>query len=165
MKLRFILLMIYFLGLAGCQESQTIDEMVDEKAAYHVEVVVDGSSISHIDIHSFAEGDYRTVISGDVSRHALTISQIIQKAGNVSADALDAYLEGYQCDYESADGFRSSSKGDRCPMVSCKLAVFSHIDTRTHQLFYDDNQPMASLGCYNVTDLKKILMYAIETDN
>lgn len=162
--MRFFLFIFFALFMLGCQESQTVEEN-HESAAYHVEIMVNDQSLGNIDIHSFDEEDYRDVTSGDMSRHGLSISQIIQKAVNVPQETLEDYLAGYMCDYESTDGFRASSQGDRCPIVSCSLTIHSYIDTQTHQLFYEDDQPMSKLGCYNVKNLKKVLMYPAELEN
>ena len=162
--MRFIPFILFALCILGCQESQTVEEN-QEATPYHVEIMVNDQSLGNIDIHSFDEEDYREVTSGDMIRHGLSISQIIQKAGNIPQNTLEDYLAGYMCDYESTDGFRASSQGDRCPIVSCSLTIHSYIDTQTHQLFYEDDQPMSKLGCYNVKNLKKILMSPAEIEN
>ncbi len=162
--MRFIPFILFALCILGCQESQTVEEN-QEATAYRVAIMVNEQALGDIDIHSFNEADYREVTSGDMIRHGLSISQIIQKSVNVPQETLEDYLAGYMCDYESTDGFRASSQGDRCPIVSCSLTIHSYIDTQTHQLFYEDDQPMSKLGCYNVKNLKKVLMYPAELEN
>ena len=69
-----------------------------------------------------------------------------------------ADLSKYLCDYESGeDGFRISSKGDRCPLLSCEYAVKSYFNVESKMLFYADDAPQ-KLGCYSVRSLSKIIM-------
>lgn len=163
-KQNFSPLILGLMLLLGC-DAQEIDEGHFEETSYHVEILVNETSMGQTDIHSFDETDYQMVSANGATHKALSIAKLIQKTSNVPDESLDAYLEGYMCDYESKDGFRSSSKGDRCPIVSCSRAIHSYIHLQTHQLFYTDDQPMAKLGCYNVTNLSKILMYPADLEN
>ncbi len=80
--------------------------------------------------------------------------------------APDNTLNAYFCDLESAtDGFRSSSKGDRCPPMPC--TALKAMTYQNQKVSYDEtiwNQAWSAIdaeshkifGCYKIQGLGKI---------
>ncbi|MCL2325232.1 MAG: hypothetical protein FWC40_01825 [Proteobacteria bacterium] len=148
--------------LTACDSSQDLrEERLPQDEIYSIGVYLDESLQNTIDVRAL-EADILTVQIGGKETSVLPVSRIIQAAmPDLDTESkLDAYLEKHLCDYESgSDGFRPSSRGDRCPPVSCLYTKLSYFSLDSANLIYDDGAPdNLSVGCYSVTSLKKVLL-------
>ncbi|MBQ4360809.1 MAG: hypothetical protein II767_11195 [Proteobacteria bacterium] len=138
----------------GC-EDQAQDGAGD---SYSVSVLLGDKDQGSVNIYDL-ESKFESVSVGGVEVTGLSVAAMIEDATGIKAGDLGKYL----CDYEAKDGFRPSSKGDRCPMVSCSYATASFIDVGSKMLVYGEDAPMKDgPGCYGVDGLTKILMYPAE---
>lgn len=144
--------------LTACNESQEIEgeEMPTDGQTF--EVKIDDASQGTVNLNDMIQFAV-TINAEGFDQKGIAISDIIQRVNNISDAELDDYLAQYICDYESLDdGFRPSSKGERCAMVSCTYTKQSYVNIETNRLFYDDDAPMKN-GCYHVSNVGKVLMY------
>ncbi|MBQ1927071.1 MAG: hypothetical protein II180_13235 [Proteobacteria bacterium] len=157
-KLLPILAMLSSCALCACNESQTVEGEDAPNDGKTITVFEDDTSKGSIVIDNMIQ--FAVTITADgQDQKGIPVSDIIQKVNNLSDAELDAYLSQYICDYESGkDGFRPSSKGERCPMVPCIYTKQSYINITTTDLFYDESAPMKN-GCYHVDEVSKVLMY------
>ena len=101
----------------------------------------------------------KTVTINDESMDVVPVSDIIAKANDLTTDeALDAFLAKYLCDYEGEGGFRPSSKGDRCPPLSCSFTKMSYVNLSSERLVHDDAATELQVGCYSVTGVSKVIL-------
>ncbi len=158
------LFMAAFAGFA-CDDSQTVEkgDGDDTLGSYKISVHIDDVEKGNVDIKDM-ESKIQTVTVNNEDSKALAISDIIQKVNGVSDADLDAYLAKYKCEYESGDdGFRPSSKGEKCAMLSCSYTKQSYVNVESHGVFYADDAPQKN-GCYRVNNVSKILMYEIDEE-
>jgi len=151
--------------LAGCDSSQDIQQgSGEQEETYSMGIYLDEALQNTIDVYAY-EADFLTVQIRGTETKVLPVSRMIQAAlPELDTDSkLDVWLENHLCDYESGvDGFRPSSKGDRCPPVSCLYTKLSYFNVDSTNLIYDDAAPESlSVGCYSVNGLKKILLLTI----
>lgn len=148
----------------GCNDSQSIEsEGGDVLESYKLSVSVNDEVKGDIDIKNL-EDKIQTVTINAESSQAISVSDIIQAVNGISDEELDDYLAKYKCDYESGDdGFRPSSKGEKCAMVSCLYAKQSYLNVESHGLFYAEDAPQKN-GCYRVKNVSKVLMYEIDQE-
>ena len=143
---------------SGCEESQGI--MSDSEGVWNTafSVVVENETVASIVLGDM-DKQVRLINAEGEMQPGIPMSELI-RASKVNGGAdLDDFLAQYICDYESAnDGFRPSSKGERCPMVSCLYTKQSYINVMSGRLFYDDDTPMTN-GCYHVQGVHKVMMY------
>ena len=136
----------------GCEDQSAGGEV------YSVSVFLGDKDQGDVNIYDL-ESNFETVSVSGVEVTGLSVAAMIEQATGIQAGDLDKYI----CDYEAKDGFRPSSKGDRCPMVSCSYAAASYIDVGSKMLVYGEDAPMKDgPGCYGVDGLTKILMYPAE---
>ncbi|MBQ9396794.1 MAG: hypothetical protein IJU23_14935 [Proteobacteria bacterium] len=158
------LVMAAFAGFA-CDDSQTVEKNDgdDTLGSYKISVHIDDVEKGNVDIKDM-ESKIQTVTVNNEDSKALAISDIIQKVNGVSDADLDAYLAKYKCEYESGDdGFRPSSKGEKCAMLSCSYTKQSYVNVESHGVFYADDAPQKN-GCYRVKNVSKVLMYEIDEE-
>ncbi len=150
--------LVWALLVLGCDEGQSV-EMGDDGSVMDqvVGVWLDDHEVGRTTPQAL-EARIHSVSIGGQDRAVLSIADIIQATNAVADAELDAFLAQYQCDYESGeDGFRPSSKGDRCPPVTCTEALRSYLDVTTENLIYADEAPMTT-GCYQVSQLAKVIL-------
>jgi len=155
MHKRVVLGMLFVSLLSGC-DSQSVEEGSGDAeitlSVYMEDTLIDSLSTAEVDATE-------TVVVRGESYKAVSIASVIGAATGQDSVELERTLAEYLCDYESStDGFRPTSKGDRCPMVSCSYAYQSYVDLDTGNLFYSEEAPMTN-GCYSVRGLSKVLMY------
>ncbi|MBQ9241956.1 MAG: hypothetical protein IJ165_01805 [Proteobacteria bacterium] len=150
---KIVMLAVLSAAISGCDD-QGIEGAVDG-TAYGVSVYLNGKDQGSVNIFEH-EAKFETVTVGEQSVRGVSVAAMIEAVTGIGASELGGYL----CDYEAADGFRPSSKGDRCPMVSCAYAAESYIDVASKRLVYGEGAPMKDgPGCYGVDALTKILIY------
>ena len=147
--------------LSACSLWACSQDIQDEKQGagdHPFEVFIDDKSQGSVDLDEMAQFAI-DINAGNLDQKGIRVSDIIKKVNNLSDAELDGFLAQYVCDYESSDdGFRPTSKGERCAMVSCSYTKQSYVNTSTYRLFYSDDAPMKA-GCYSVTNVGKVLMY------
>ena len=134
----------------GC-DSQSLD-VVGDDANYPIEIRLDNRVIGSISLNALLDKAVEITVQNHTSK-GISVADMISSASQIESGDLNQYL----CDYESQDGFRPSSKGDRCPPVSCSEAIRSYINVQSHELFYAEDAPMTT-GCYHVDNLAAILL-------
>ena len=142
----------------ACDDSQNVKKGdTGTEGGYNISVLIDDVDAGKVDVDGMQDKIQTVTVNGGESK-GIAISDIIEKASGVKTSELGNYL----CDYESGeDGFRPSSKGDRCPPVNCSYATQSYFNVESQNLFYAEGTPMTN-GCYNVKSLAKVLMYTID---
>lgn len=145
----------------GCDDSQSIEEENKTSVVnYKVEVRVNDAKSGDADLAALSDKVVEVTANGQATK-AIRISDIISKVNGIEADKLDEYLALYACDFESADGFRPSFKGDRCAPMSCKVAKEAYVNIDSHRLFYSDDAGVTE-GCYSIKDMSAVLMYDVD---
>ena len=140
--------------LSACDESQSITEFSNDAVIdldFHV--VINDEDIGNINLQ-FLKNEIETLNSNlGNEQSGIPVSKIIQRVYHLSDEELDAFLNQYICDYQSnEDGFRPSSKGERCPLVSCLETKRSYVNAYSGSIFYGESAPMTN-GCYNVKNI------------
>ncbi len=148
-------------ALASCDDSQSVNEETqDDTASYKVDVCMNDVKNGEADLAEMTDKIIKVTAKEQTSR-AVRLSDIISRVNGIEADKLDDYLSLYVCDFESLDGFRPSSKGERCALLSCSVAKEAYINVETHNLFYSDNSGITE-GCYNIKNFTAVLMYDVD---
>ena len=159
--MKYTLLCITIMGLLalnGCENSQSVS--ADDAGIGNMvfTVIVDDNPIGSV-LPSDMASHFIDVEAEGLIQKGIPVSELIRAVKPLSDADFDEFLGEYICDYESSyDGFRPSSKGERCPMVSCLYTKKSYVNVMSGRLFYDDDAPMTN-GCYHVTDVHKVWMY------
>ncbi len=162
MKIRVLFGICSVLAAAAwaCDDSQSVEEHhQDGIANYSITVKIDSVESGKIDLADMMEHQIKITSEGQ-EYNVIPISDIIAQANHVSPENLERYLAQFLCEYEAKDGFKPSSLGDRCKVVSCSETLKSYLNTSTHSMIYDDHTDMAKQGCYNVKDVVSVVMYA-----
>lgn len=153
---KIVMLAMLSAAFLGCEDQAL--EGAGEEDAYSVSVYLADKEQGSVNIFEH-EPKFETVNVNGVDVTGLSVAAMIESAAGIGASDLGKYM----CDYEAKDGFRPSSKGDRCPMVSCSYAQWSFIDVGSKMLVYGAEAPMKDgPGCYGVDGLTKILVYPAE---
>lgn len=152
------------LGLASMMATSCVQEVDinDEVKPFKIGIFVNETEVASMESKHFEPSDYKNVEIGEAMVSVLPISTIIRKSKpEIKTDQeFDVFLQQYNCDYESSkDGFRPSIKGDRCAPVSCELTKTALYNPLDQSLGYAPISPMYEVGCYNIRDLGKILMF------
>ncbi len=171
----FILVGMFSFMTAACDDSQEIEEENEnnenqqgqgdgnEQAKYMVGVYTNETLVKDVDAAALTP---KEVTINDEKMNVVPVSDIIAKANNITNDdELDAFLAKYLCDYEGEGGFRPSSKGDRCPPLSCSLSKMSYVSTTSERLIHDEEATELQIGCYSVRGIHKVLLIDAESDN
>ena len=139
---------------SACDDSQNVKKGdTGTESNYSISVLIDDESAGEVDITTMQD-KVQSVTAGGQESQAIAISDIIEQSTGLKGADLDKYL----CDYESGDdGFRPSSKGDRCPPLSCSYTTKSYLNVESNNLFYADDAPQTN-GCYNVHHVSKIIL-------
>ncbi len=152
-------------ALWACDDSQSIDQDDDKVTSQNIGVKINDVLKGTIDAANLDEDLYETVKINETETRVVSIATIIRKVLGLTDAASEEELAKYTCDYESAtDGFRPSSKGDKCAPVSCKMALYSYIDMNTGNLVYGPERGEGLPGCYNVKNLGAVLMTPVNDD-
>lgn len=157
--LLFALLVPVFFACDDQGGGDPIDSDLEQirKEVYELEIIVNDVSKGKVDITKLEDGDIIKEDINGVKSFKTKISDVIQENNKDLKElaALDAFLAEYVCDYEAQDGFRPSSKGDRCKARPCLTTKGSFVNLQTGQMSYEENPGQ---GCYNVKGLKKIIL-------
>lgn len=153
--LHILILFLYF--IVGCSESQSIDEGTSEINNYTIEVHIDNNKTGEIAMDKIKDGIVE-ITQVDSAIKAISLSDIISRVNEVPSDVLNAYLSQYKCDFQSIDGFKSSSKGERCAPLDCTVTFHGYIDIDSKNLFFTNDSGVTE-GCYHVKNFNTILMY------
>ena len=143
------------LTLTACEGTQDITtfeatELID--LDFHVNI--NDQDMGSIPIASLADHIKTVYTNLGNPRTGIPVSEIIRQTLQIDNDAeLEAVLAQYICDYQSNDdGFRPSSKGERCPMVPCTETMHTYIDAYSGSVFLEDTSPLTN-SCYNVRNI------------
>lgn len=152
-------------SLWACDDSQSIDQDDDKVESQEVGVKINDVLKGKLDVANLDADLYETVKINETDTRVVSIATVIRKVLGLSDGSFEDELAKYTCDYESAtDGFRPSSKGDKCAPVSCKMALYSYVDLNTGNLVYGAERGENLPGCYNVKNLGAVLMTPINDD-
>ena len=134
-------------GQGGGNEGGTTPYMVDVLRGEEV--------IQSVDVASMTT---KEVTQNGEKLDVVPVSDIIAKANQISDNDLDDFLAKYLCDYEGENGFRPSSKPDRCPPISCSFSKMSYVSTQSERLFHDEAATELQVGCYSVKAISKVIL-------
>ena len=126
-----------------------------ETTSYMIDVLKGEEVIQSVDVASMTT---KEVTQNGEKLNVVPVSDIIAKANQISDNDLDDFLAKYLCDYEGENGFRPSSKPDRCPPISCSFSKMSYVSTQSERLFHDEAATELQVGCYSVKAISKVIL-------